>query len=55
MLALLMPAMAVQRRPDAEKELKCVSKISSEVTIEPLRTIIDCELGTKSNIKTVAM
>ena len=52
---MFVPAIGMQRGTNAEKELKRVPKISSVVTIETLRTIIDCELGTESDIETIAM
>ena len=50
-----MPSMTVQRWADAQEKFKGVTEIVAVVAVERVRPIIDCELGTKSHIETIAM
>jgi hypothetical protein len=40
---------------DAEKELESVTEIVAVVAIESVRAIVDCELGTKTNVDAIAV
>jgi len=55
MLTVLMSALTVQRRTNAEEKLKRVTEIVSVITIKTIRAIVERKLGAESNIQTVAV
>ena len=47
--------MTVLGRPDAEKELECVTEIISVVAVERIGAVVDGELGAKTYVDAFAV
>ena len=55
MLDVLVSAMTVQGRADAEKELERIAEIVAVVTVKRIRSIVDGELGAEPDVDTFAV
>ena len=52
---MLLRAVTVLGRPDAEKELKGVTEIVAVVAIKRIRAVVDGELGSEADVDTLAV
>jgi hypothetical protein len=54
-LRVIVAAVTVQGWTDAKKELKGVTEIVAVVTIKAVRAVVDSELGSETNVDSIAM
>ena len=54
-LGVIVRGVTVQRWPDPEKKLECVTEIVAVIAVESVRPIIDGELGAETNVDTIAV
>ena len=54
-LGVIVRGVTVQRWPDPQKKLECVTEIVAVIAVESVRPIIDCELRAETDVYAVSV